>query len=100
MSLAHAVAEFLVAWNDELPRKKLAPFVQDLTSAYMLATRPEGRPRLNLDAEIHQMRASGLTQLQIAKRLEIHQSTVSRVLSSATPSEKPQVGKPTKKAAK
>ena len=103
MSLAHAVAEFLVAWNDELPRKKLEPFVQDMTVALTLSRRGPGRPASMplLADRIRALRDEGKSQTTIAKECGCSQAAVSKVLSSpTTPVGKSPSGKSSKKAAK
>lgn len=93
MSLANAVAAFLVAWNDELPRNKLDPFVHDLTVALMLARRGPGRPASMplLAGRIRALRAEGKSQAAIARELGCSQAAVSKVLASPTT---PLLGKP------
>lgn len=85
MNLARAVAEFLVAWNDDLPRKKLAPHVARLMDAFVKSgksTAPVGRPRISdeIRKRVLELHAQGRTQVEIAKAVGVSQVTVSRIV--------------------
>lgn len=85
MSLARAVADFLVAWNDDLPRRQLAPHVTKLMDALLKSgksTAPVGRPRISdeIRHRVLELHAQGNTQVEIAKAAGVSQVTVSRIV--------------------
>ena len=77
MSLAKAVAEFLVAWDDELPRKQLKPFVAAMLDEL---TRKPGRPEKNeLRVTVKQHILAGGKPAQIRRATGASYSLISSV---------------------